>query len=98
MRNDELSFVKELIGNAHTFIQQSAGILTEVENEAFQISKLVERFLNFLFRGLVKSGDVHVTDAGTNQEMQVNAIARNLIAYHSEFNRLLRALAQNRNV
>ena len=42
---------------------------------------------------LLKSRDVHVTDAGTNQEMQVDTIARNLVANDVEIEWLVRTLA-----
>src|SRR5689334_10004839 len=48
--------------------------------------------------GLVETGDVHVAHAGTNHEMQVNAVTWNLVTYDSKLDRLLRAFAQDRDV
>ena len=43
----------------------------------------------------LESGNVHVADAGTNQEMEIDAVAGNLIARDVEFQRLRRTFAQN---
>ena len=44
---------------------------------------------------LLEAGDVHITDAGTNQEMLVHAVARNLVANNIKFQGLVGAFAQN---
>ena len=48
MRNDQLTLLQELVGNAHAFVEQAARILPQVENQALQIAHLVERFGNFM--------------------------------------------------
>src|ERR1700722_20174623 len=98
MGNDQLSLAQKLVGHAYAFVEQAAGILPQIEDQPFQIAHLVKRVGNFMFRGLIESGDVHVTDAGLYQEVQVNAIARNFIANHRELQRFVRAFAQNRDV
>ena len=58
MRNDELPFVQKLVGNAHTFVQQSPGILAKIQNQSLQFALLIERiksFLNLFFCRLVKA-------------------------------------------
>src|SRR5678815_1885912 len=97
MRNDQLSLAQELVSHANAFTQKSAGILPEIQNQTFQISHFIERLCDFVFRCFLKSGDVHVTDAGPNQEMQIDAVARNLIAHDIEVERLVRTFAQNCN-
>ena len=98
MGNNQLSLVQEFVGYAHTFIEQAAGILAQVEDQALQIAHLIERVGDFFFRGLVEAGDVHIADAGPDQEVQIDAVARNFVAHHGELQRLVRAFAQNGDV
>src|SRR5580704_334700 len=98
MRNDQLAFPQELVCDADAFAEQASRILTQVENKTLQVAHLVERFGDFFFRGLVKAGDVQIADSGPDQEVQVDAIARDLIANHGKLKRLLGALAQDGDV
>ena len=98
MRNDQLALLQEFVGNAHAFAQQSAGILAQVQNQPFQIAELVERIGDFVLGGLLEAGNVDVANAGLDQECEVDAVARNLVAHQTEFHRLLDALAQDRDV
>ena len=50
MGNDELPFVQELVGNAHAFIEQAAGILPKVEDQSLQIAHFIERIAELLLR------------------------------------------------
>ncbi len=43
MGNDQLSLVQELVGHAHAFVQQAAGILPQIENQSLEIAHLIER-------------------------------------------------------
>src|ERR1700691_5648505 len=45
--------------------------------------------------GFLESGDVHVSDAGFDHEVQVDAVARNLIANDGEFQGTVGAFAQH---
>ena len=98
VRDDDLPLLQEFVGHAYTFIQQSARIAAQIKDQAFQIAKALQRVFHFLFRGFVKRRHVHVADARPHQEFQVNAVARDLVADHVEFQWLLGGLAQNRNV
>ena len=60
--------------------------------------KAVERTLHFLFRGLVELRNVHVANAGTNEEVKIDAVARNLIANHRKLERLFCSFTQHRDV
>src|SRR2546429_1793094 len=94
MRNNELSLAQELIGNSYTFIKQPTGILTKIENKPLQIAHLIQRIRNFMLRRLVETSDVHVANARPNQEVEINAVTGNFVAYHRELKRLICALAQ----
>ena len=61
--NDHLSLAQELVGYAHAFAQQAAGILAQVENQSLEVAHLIQRVRNFMLGGLVEAGDVHVADA-----------------------------------
>src|ERR1051326_6558300 len=101
MGNDELSFVQELVSDTYTFVEQSAGVLPKIENQAFQIALLgkgIEGVLNFVFGGFVETGNVHVADARSKQEVQIHAVAWNLITHNCEFERFVVAFPENRNV
>src|SRR5258708_33518850 len=101
MRNNELPLVQELVSHADTFIQQAAGVLAQIKNQAFEFHLLreqVESVLNFFLSGLVEAGDVHVPNPGTNEKVQVDAVARNLVANYGELERFVGTLAKNRDV
>src|SRR5580698_4864027 len=95
MRDDQLSLLQEFVGYAYAFAEQSSGILAQIKHQTFQISHLIERFGNFMLGGFLESGDVHVSDAGLDHEVQVDAIARNLVADDGEFNGMIRAFPQH---
>ena len=63
MRNDQLSLTQELVSNADAFVEQAAGILPQIEDQSLQVAHLIERVGNFVLRGFVEAGDVHVADA-----------------------------------
>ena len=99
MRNDELSLLQKLVGHADAFTQQSAGILAQIEDQTLQMSpNSSSASANFMFGGLLEAGDVHVADAGLDQEMNVDAVARNLVAHNVEVHRLVGAFAQDRDL
>ena len=98
MRNDDLSLLQELVGHAHAFAQQSAGILAQVEDEPVNVAQLIQRVAHFFFRGFLKSRDVDVADTRTDHKMHVHAVAGDLIAHHGKVKRLLRPFAQHRNL
>ncbi len=98
MRNDHRAAAQELIGNVNAFAQQSAGIAAQVEDQAFQVAKLLERLLDFVSRGLVELVDVHVADAGPHDEVDVHAVARDFRALHGELHRMINAVAQDGDV
>src|SRR5262249_2381287 len=96
--NNHLSFFQEFISYADALIQQSARITTEIEDQPFHIAELLQGVFNFALSGFIEGGDVHVANAGANFEFQINAVTRNLITDHSEFERLFRAFAQDADV
>src|SRR5438270_10684634 len=95
MRDDDIALSQEFIGHAHTFAQQAARILPKVEDQSFEFAKVIERARDLFLRGLLESRDVHVTDAWTNDKVQVNAVPGDLVARDAEDNGLLRTLAQH---
>src|SRR5579871_4984307 len=98
MGNDQLSFLQELVGDADALAEQSTGITAQIENQALQIAKLIERLRDFVLRGLIESVDAHVADAGTNQEVNVDTVAWNLVADQRELPRLLHARPRDTDV
>ena len=99
--NDKLSFVQELVSDTHAFVEQATWVLPKIEDQAFQVAllrKSVKRVLNFFFGGFVEARNVHVADAGSNQEMKIHAVTWNLIAHNCEFERFICAFPKNRNV
>src|SRR3954468_6979512 len=101
VRNNQLVFAQKLVGNSHALVQQSTWILAQIENQSLQIAGLieaVERVLHFFFGGLIKPGDVHVTNSRMNQKVQIHAVARNLVADNREFERLVVAFTEDGDV
>ena len=98
MGDDDLPFAQEFIGHADSFAQQSAGILAQVQNEALEVSELVQGGGHFMLGGLLEIGDVHITNARTNHQVHVYAVTRNLIPHHVKLQRLLGTFAQYRNL
>ena len=95
VRNNQRTLMKEFVRYTNAFAEQSTRILTQVKDQSLQISHLVERLGDFMFSGLIELRNVHITDAGANQEMQVDAVTGYFITDHSELKRLLRAFALN---
>ena len=91
-------FLQELVGDADAFAQQPAGIASQVEDQSLQIAERIERFRNFVLGRFVEAVDVHVADARLDQEMHINAVARNLIANQRELHRLLDAFTRDADV
>src|SRR5947207_1976967 len=98
MGDDDLSLLQELVRYSNTFAQQPTGVATQIENQSFEIAELVERVGNFMFRGLVESVDVHIPHAGPDQEVDVDAVTRDLVADQGELHRLLHAFARDADV
>src|SRR5689334_2998221 len=97
MRNNQLTFTQKFVCNSYTFAQQTTGILTEVENQSFQVAHLFERLCYLVLGSLLETRDVHVANTGTNQEVQIHAVTWNLIANNIEVERLVGAFTQNRD-
>ncbi len=74
MRNDQLTLLQELVGYANTFTQQAAGISAQIKNQTLKIAKFIESLADFFLRGLVKPGDVQVSNAGISSRIRVNSI------------------------
>src|SRR5690242_2421284 len=96
--NNQLTFAQELVSHAHAFVEQPAGILPQIEDQSSQVAHLVQRVSDFMLGGFVKAGNVHVPDSGLDQEMQIDAVARNLVADDRELQRFVGAFAQNSDV
>ena len=80
VRNNQLPFTQELVGNPHSFIQKPARILPQIKDQPLQIAHLLQCIRHFVFRSLIESGNVHVPDPGMNHEVQINAVARDFVA------------------
>src|SRR5947209_19310469 len=101
MRDDDLSFMQELVGYANTFAQQSAGVLSQIEDQALEFTlllELLESLRDLVLGSLGESVDVHVADAWTNLECEIDAVARNLVAHYGELDRLVGAFANDGDV
>src|SRR5260370_19302220 len=97
VRDDQLALLEKFVGHAYDFSQQSSRILPQIEDKAFQIAHLIESFGDFMLGRFLESGNVHVTDAGLDHEVQVHAVARNLVADYGKFEGLVGAFAQHRD-
>src|SRR4029077_16084722 len=84
--------------NADTLTQQHTRVLAKIEDQTFQVAHFIECRSNFMLSCLIEARDMHVADARSDHEMQVYAVASNLITHDSEFNRLLSAFTENRDV
>src|SRR6202167_3978998 len=93
MGNNELILLEELVGYAHAFAQQATGISPQIQYQTFQVAELIQSLGNFFFRSLVESSHVQVTDARTDQEVNVDAVTRNLIPHQRKLHQLLNTLA-----
>src|SRR5882762_8897710 len=97
VRDDQLALLEEFVGNAYAFTQQASRILPQIEDQTFQIAHLIERFSDFMLGRFLESRNVHVADSGFDHEVQVHAVARNLVADDGKFERLVGAFAQHRD-
>src|SRR5437870_3732054 len=92
--DNQLTFAQELVGHTDTFAQQATGILAQVEDQSLQVAHLIQRLSDLMFRCLVESRVVHIADTGADREVEVHAVARNLVANYRELQRFVRAFAQ----
>src|SRR5581483_8051722 len=98
MRDDELALLQELVSYANSFAEQAARIAAQVEDQSLQISEGIQSLGDLMLGGLVEAIHVHVADAGFDQEMHINAIARNLIAHQRKLHRFLHAFTRDADV
>src|SRR5579859_2568647 len=98
MRDDELTLLEELVGHANALAEQSAGIAAQVEDESLEIAELIERIGNFMLRGFVETVDVHVSNTGLDEEVNVDAVTRNFVAHERELHRLLHGFTRDADV
>src|SRR5580692_9088139 len=57
VRDDELSLLQELVGDADALTEQTARIAAQVEDESLEVAEGIERVGNFVFGGLVEAVD-----------------------------------------
>ena len=80
LRDDDLALLEELVGDVDGFVEQTAGVAAEVEDQAVEVAEVVERVAYFAAGGLHEAGDVDVADAGTDQEGEIDGGMGNLVA------------------
>src|SRR5271155_3784191 len=80
LRHDDLTAAQELVADAHSFREQSAGIPAQIEHKTLKIAELIEGVVEFAAGSLLKLRDVDVADAGTNLILEIDRGMRNFIA------------------
>src|SRR5207248_1362180 len=94
-----LPLAQEAVGDGDALIQQAAGVVAQIENQALDI--VLTQHLQVLFDlragGLVELLDLHVGDALVAFEPDgiLDALARNLVANHIESQRFFAAFPRN---
>lgn len=94
-----LSALQELVGHANGSLEIPAWIPSQVENQSLQIvAQLLEAVRNLFLSGLSKCVYPNVSNFGTNEEGERNAVMRNFIAHDGELQQLRDAFALNGDV
>src|SRR5438034_470301 len=97
MRYDCLTLPEEPVGHGHALVQETAGIVAQIEHQALDII-LAETFqvlLDLRTSGLVEGLDVHVSDARFYPDGVLYALPGDLVANYVEGKRLVIALARD---
>ena len=92
MGNDHCALAQKLVGYTDAFAEQSARVLAEIKNQPLEIAHLLEGILDFFFGRLVETIDVHVADAGPDFEVEIDAVAGNLVADNGELDGEMEAM------
>src|SRR3954465_11692891 len=82
MGDDDLALLEETVGHSDPFIEESAGIVAEVEDEALNVvlAEALEIVLYFAAGVLIERLDIDVHDARPDEERILDALARDLVA------------------
>ena len=94
--DDDLALLEKLVGDIDGLVEQAAGVVAQIEDEAVQGAgglEVVERVAHLAAGGLHEVGDVDVADAGLEQEGDIDGVAGNLVAHQVEGERPVMALA-----
>jgi len=94
--DDDLALLEELVGDIDGLVEQAAGVVAEIDDEAVQGAgglEVVQGVAHLAAGGLHEVGDVDVADAGLEQEGEIDGVAGNLVAHEVEGERAVMALA-----
>ena len=98
LRDDDLTALEELVAHVDGFVEEAARISAEVEDEALQrcsLLELVEGVADFAAGGFHELGDMHVADAGLDQEGEIDGVAGDLVANKVKDHKLVGAFTAN---
>ncbi len=85
MGDDDLTLLEELVGHVDGFVEETAGVAAEVEDEAVDaLRKLIERVADLAAGGLDEAGDVDVADAGADEEGEIDGGTGDFVANEVE--------------
>ena len=82
MRDHHFAFPQIMPSHRDAFIEQSAGILAQIQNQTSDVgfTQLIELVFHLLAGIFVERGDMHVGDAGAEPERLFHAQAGNFVA------------------
>jgi len=78
--NDGLSLGEQVIADFYCLGDQAAGVVAQVEHQAFQVAEAVDGFNDFAGGGFFEDFQVNVADAGANLIGEVDGRVGDLIA------------------
>src|SRR5579863_1752721 len=100
VRDDELVFIEEHVGDGNRLVQQAAGITAQIENHSVQAREveLLEGCGKFRIGFLIELRDAHITDSRANSESYIDRMLRNFVPGNGERKRLSIAFANHVDV
>src|ERR1035438_9181797 len=93
--DDVLPFAEEMVADFDRLAEQSAGIATQVENQALQVAETIDGLNHLAGCGLLELGEVDVANAGANFVFEVDRGVGNFVTYQVKGKRLALSLANH---
>ena len=76
LRNDDLALLKELVGGVDGFVEKTAWVASEVEDETVDLAEVIERVAYFMACCFDEAGHVDIADAGADEEGEIDGRPR----------------------
>ncbi len=97
VEDDEIVLVEKHVRHTDSLVQQAATVVAQIEDQSIElwIIELLHRVGQIAVGRFVERGDAHIADAWPNHRKILDAGARNFVANHGDFDRLVPTFARD---